>query len=48
MHRTRKELVLAKNHLERMVKSEQYEIDEVVVIMLDILDDIDNLQFGGE
>lgn len=46
MHRTREELVDARDALERAM-DDGLTNDELYTILIDIIEDIDNLQFGG-
>lgn len=46
MHHTREELVECRDRLERAM-DDGLDNEELYAILIDILEDIDNLQFGG-
>ena len=48
MHRTHGELAEAKASLERAIEDGGLPWDNLFAILIDMIEDIDNLQFGGE
>ena len=48
MHRTHQEIQEAKKALEAAINEGALQHDDLCAILIDMLEDIDNLQFGGE